>query len=98
MDLGHLTALSIEFHGRPTRLVNVVSQCRRGALQNAGTTHEVSITRCRDVSGKLRQPAAHWTSDTKKQANNDQDRDVYECAREAIFAGLAQSNRSLITA
>jgi len=27
-------------------------------------------------------------SDTTKQANKDQERDVYECAREATFAGV----------
>jgi len=32
------------------------------------------------------QPAG--LSDTKKQANKDQARDVYECAREATFGGV----------
>ena len=49
-------------------------------------THEVSITMPRrDISGELRQPAAPGLSDTKSQRNYN--RDLYECEREATFAG-----------
>jgi hypothetical protein len=48
--------------------------------------HEVAITiRWRSVSGELRQPAPPGLSDTKSQRNYN--RDMYECEREAIFAG-----------
>jgi hypothetical protein len=51
-----------------------------------GMTHEASISnRCGDVSGELAtwQPLGSY----EPQSQRNYDRDLYECEREAIFAG-----------